>query len=165
MNPELPFREIGSYPDEVNATTIIIRLLDGLGYRFYWATEGLTESDYSFRAAVEAMSIYEIIRHIWGLVNWIGLSMGLEMVSRPREAEGIRASILQNLMTIRLTFTGMKKSELVKISIDKRPFWHIINGPISDALTHVGQINILRRAVGNPAPEHQHFLGFPPEII
>ena len=30
------------------------------------------------------------------------------------------------------------------------PFWHVINGPISDALYHVGQLVSFRRTTGNP---------------
>ena len=30
------------------------------------------------------------------------------------------------------------------------PFWNIINGPISDALWHCGQVVLLRRSSGNP---------------
>ena len=33
---------------------------------------------------------------------------------------------------------------------DRFPFWNIINGPISDALWHCGQVVMLRRASGNP---------------
>ena len=29
-------------------------------------------------------------------------------------------------------------------------FWHMINGQIADALTHVGQIGLYRRLCGNP---------------
>ncbi len=32
------------------------------------------------------------------------------------------------------------------------PYWHLINGPISDALYHTGQIVSFRRASGNPIP-------------
>mgnify|MGYP006092578213 FL=1 len=32
----------------------------------------------------------------------------------------------------------------------KLPFWYWINGPLSDALTHVGQINSWRIIAGNP---------------
>ncbi|MHC4608217.1 MAG: hypothetical protein ACYTAF_15010 [Planctomycetota bacterium] len=41
------------------------------------------------------------------------------------------------------------------------PFWNLINGPISDALTHVGQINALRRQAGKPAAGANVFLGIP----
>ena len=30
------------------------------------------------------------------------------------------------------------------------PFWHVINGPLSDALWHTGQVVMLRRASDNP---------------
>jgi hypothetical protein len=48
------------------------------------------------------------------------------------------------------------------LTIDGRPFWHIINGPISDALSHVGQINSFRRLAGNPTPKANVFTGSPP---
>ena len=34
----LPFSEIGDYPSEYTSTNVISRLIDGLGYRFYWST-------------------------------------------------------------------------------------------------------------------------------
>ena len=33
------------------------------------------------------------------------------------------------------------------------PFWNQINGPISDALWHVGQVVTFRRSSGNPLPK------------
>ena len=33
------------------------------------------------------------------------------------------------------------------------PFWNLINGPIADALWHVGQIVTFRRSSGNPLPK------------
>lgn len=32
------------------------------------------------------------------------------------------------------------------------PFWNLINGPIADALWHVGQVVTFRRSSGNPLP-------------
>jgi len=64
---------------------------------------------------------------------------------------------------LRETLISMSDEELMKISIDNRPFWHIINGPISDALTHIGQINSFRRLAGNPTPKANVFVGLPPE--
>ena len=70
--------------------------------------------------------------------------------------------------TGRWIYKKMKKlcdEDLKGIIIKGRPFWHIINGPIADALTHVGQINSFRRLVGNPTPKAQVFLGIPPEDL
>jgi hypothetical protein len=38
----------------------------------------------------------------------------------------------------------------------------MINGPLADALTHVGQINAFRRLAGNPTPKARLFTGEPP---
>ena len=38
------------------------------------------------------------------------------------------------------------------------PFWNLINGPIADAIWHVGQVVSFRRASGNPLPKGVNFL-------
>ncbi len=39
------FYEIPDYPENVSGTSVLVRLLDGLGFRFRWSTEGLGEDD------------------------------------------------------------------------------------------------------------------------
>jgi len=40
------------------------------------------------------------------------------------------------------------------------PFWNQVNGPISDAIWHCGQLVIYRRSTGNPInPKVNHFSG------
>jgi hypothetical protein len=34
--------------------------------------------------------------------------------------------------------------------VTEYPMWNVINGPVSDAIYHVGQIVAFRRAAGNP---------------
>ncbi|RMG65160.1 MAG: hypothetical protein D6722_16205, partial [Bacteroidetes bacterium] len=36
----LPYRAIPDYPETFTPGTTVARFLDGLGYRYYWATEG-----------------------------------------------------------------------------------------------------------------------------
>jgi hypothetical protein len=40
-------------------------------------------------------------------------------------------------------------------------FWYLINGPITDVLTHIGQINSWRRIAGNPFDRISPFTGEP----
>ena len=35
---QLPFYEIGEYPTEFSSTNVVSRMIEGLGYRFYWST-------------------------------------------------------------------------------------------------------------------------------
>jgi len=157
------FHEISQYPDEVSGTTVLVRLLDGLGFRFRWATDGLSDADYGFRPAPDCMSIEELVRHIWGLVNWVCQSVETPRFGKQEDIELTRRSVLEMLQALRKALLSMGDDELGGVSIYERPFWHIINGPVADALTHVGQINSFRRLAGNPTPGANVFMGLPPE--
>ena len=139
-----------------------MRFLDGLGFRFRWSTEGLSDDDYGFRPAPDCMSVRELVRHVWGLVNWVCLSMGIDEYKRGDDIVLIRGSVLEMIHALREALASMSAADRRGITIEGRPFWHIINGPISDALTHVGQINSFRRLAGNPTPKANVFVGSPP---
>jgi len=68
LNLEKYYR-IQDYPDHVSGTAVLARILDGLGFRFYWATQGLRAEDYAFRLAGDVMNIEEFAMHVWQLMN------------------------------------------------------------------------------------------------
>jgi hypothetical protein len=150
MDESLPFESVETYPQQVTASSIIIRLLDGLGYRFRYATESLTEEDYQFNPGEGCNTIAFLIDHIWGLVNWIVLSITGENAPKPQDTQIQRTQILRFIIKLKVLFEEMEDANLDRIIIHEHPFWHIINGPLADALTHTGQINLLRRLAGNP---------------
>jgi hypothetical protein len=156
------FNRIPPYPDSISGTTVLVRLLDGLGFRFRWSTEGLSDDDYGFRPAPDCMSIEELVKHVWGLVNWVCLSMGLDEFERGDDIAITRGRVLEMIHALRVALNSMSDEDLKDTTIRGSPFWHIINGPISDALTHVGQINSFRRLAGNPTPKANVFTGTPP---
>ncbi len=43
------------------------------------------------------------------------------------------------------------------------PVWNALNGPLADALTHVGQIAAWRRLAQRPVPRADVFRGRPPK--
>ena len=45
MKEELPYREIPDVDVEYTSGTVLARMIDGLGFRFYWATEDLRDED------------------------------------------------------------------------------------------------------------------------
>ncbi|MEJ2112631.1 MAG: hypothetical protein P8X62_02620 [Flavobacteriaceae bacterium] len=63
----LPYNQIPDYPESYTAGTVSARMLDGLGFRYYWATENLREEDLAFRPNEDARSSAETINHIYGL--------------------------------------------------------------------------------------------------
>lgn len=156
---------ITMYPQRKDANGVVMRLLDGLGYRFQWATEGLTAEDAAFTPGQGCMTIGELAEHVWGLVNWVHISMlgeGLGESPAP-DIETGRRQICRMLYALRTYVSAIDQESLFAIEINGLPFWHIVNGPLSDALTHTGQIALLRRLNGNPVPKHNVFLLHDPQ--
>ncbi|PHR74530.1 MAG: hypothetical protein COA67_00175 [Lutibacter sp.] len=155
---KLPYYEIPEAPKEFTPGTTASRMVDGLGFRYYWATEGLTEKDLSYRPTKEARTTEETIDHILGLSQVI-LNATLKIANGDKQptmtfAEK-RKKTLENLL---------QASNILKESNDisqynmifgetQLPFWNAINGPISDALWHTGQVVSFRRSSGNPFPK------------
>ena len=55
---KLPFYEIGEYPIEFSSTNVVSRMIEGLGYRFYWATESLEEKDLNYKPSQDSRSTF-----------------------------------------------------------------------------------------------------------
>ena len=160
---DLPYYEIPESPAKFTAETTAARMIDGLGFRYYWATEGLTEEDLKYRPSDMARSSGETINHILGLTNMILNATKKVANGGPKNKQELtfadkRKITLENLKEASdiLKSSGADGLEDYKIifkrddSTTEMPFWNVINGPISDALWHVGQIVSFRRASGNP---------------
>jgi len=137
-------------PERLSVGCAIARMIDGLGYRLYWALEGLTEEDCAYRLTEGASSIYEIIWHELGLVNWVYMHVYGEQMRRPEPILEQGAETLRALARLRETFLAISDDDLAALKLDDAPFWDYVNRPLSDALHHAGQISILRRGAGNP---------------
>jgi hypothetical protein len=85
-----------------------------------------------------------------------------EQAKRPSSIIDQRDHVLELIGMTREDITDMSDEQLAEARIEGLPFWHIINRPISDALSHVGQINMACRLMGKPTPEANVFRGDPP---
>jgi hypothetical protein len=159
------YYKIPTYPDHLSGTSVLTRLLDGLGFRFFWATEGLRPEDYAYRPAKDTMSIEELAIHVWALMNWVSTSALLRPYLKPKNGAAAREEALVMIYEMRETVLAMSDKDLEKLRIQGKPFWHLINGPLSDALTHTGQINSFRRLAGNPVAGANVFNGEPPKVV
>jgi len=159
---ELPYRIIADYPDSYTPETVAARMIDGLGFRYYWATEGLRQEDLEFRPTEEARSSFETLVHIYGLSRTIRLAVEQKIndgsnADTPEDYEGLRKATLENLWAAsELLKSGKVKLEDCKMVFKRGertseyPFWNTINGPIADAIWHCGQVVSFRRSSGNP---------------
>lgn len=162
---KLPYYEVPDYPEEFTAGTMAARMVDALGFRFYWATDSLTEKDLVYKANEDGRSTEETIKHIYDLSVIIVNSTLKEPNSRVTEElsyEELRAKTLTNLKTAADILRTSDDISQYKIIFGEReiPFWNQVNGPIADAIWHCGQIVIYRRTTGNPInPKVNHFTG------
>jgi hypothetical protein len=153
-------------PDHYSAGTIVSRLLDGLGFRYYWATEGLRPMDLTFKPSAEARTSQETLEHIYALSNMIINVIGGNQTppAQFKTFEELRKATLENFKKASTIIAGYSDANMETLKVDfsgqKLPFWNMINGPISDCLWHVGQVVTFRRSSGNPfSAKVEVFLG------
>ena len=160
QNKELPYYEIPDYPSEYNEGTVVARLIDGLGFRYYWATEGLRDEDLAFKPSEKGRTTAETIDHIYGLTNTI-INSALKKPNVPtdeaemtfKEKRAKTLNLLKQAADIFRDSNDLSEFTMVFVrgeNTTEYPFWNQINGPISDALWHVGQVITHRRTSGNP---------------
>jgi hypothetical protein len=110
------------------------------------------------------MSVEELAMHVWELMNWMSSSVLKRPYEKPKDGPAARGEALRKIHDLRQTMLAMSDEDLGKLRIRDKPFWNLINGPFSDALTHTGQINSFRRLAGNPVAGANVFLGEPPKV-
>jgi len=117
---ELPFRSIAETERTYSAGNIAARMVEGLGFRYYWATEGLRTTDLAFEPVEKGRK--ETLQNLEKVVNILKASKD----------------------------TDFKDYNIRYANGGQLPFWNVINGPIADAIYHTGQVVLMRRMSGNP---------------
>ena len=155
----LPFSDISLYPTEFSQASIVSRMIEGLGYRYYWATESLNQDDLSYKSSEDARTTLQIIEHIYSLSMMISSSFEnkeYQFLSVEDDYNTLREKTLMNLNYIHQKLQSETDFSKLSIRFERGgtkmefPFWNQINGPISDAIWHCGQVVMNRRASGNP---------------
>lgn len=159
----LPYRQLPEAPEQYTASAVAARMIDGLGFRYYWATEGLRAADLAYKPSPDGRTTLETLTHIHGLSTMIYNSAVQLPNQRPGPAapegfENLRRGTLANLKAAsdRLRAASTNELEQFDMVFEREgaqstvPYWYQLNGPIADALWHVGQVVAFRRASGNP---------------
>jgi hypothetical protein len=161
----LPYYEIPNYPESFTAGAVASRMIDGAGFRYYWATEGLRPEDLAFKPNADARTSEETITHIYEL-STIVINSLTRTVNAPASQKlsfvEMRKQTLKNLKMAsdRLRVCADQEMKDFKIIFKSKngttveyPFWNELNGPIADCLWHIGQVVSFRRSSGNPFTE------------
>lgn len=167
QNKPLPFYEISDPPAKYTAGTVAARVIDGLGFRFYWATDSLREEDLNYKPGADARTSLQTIEHIYEMSVMITniTTHTVNDISQFKKLSfaDMRKQVLENLKTASDNLSKAGDEELEKFTVSfnradgklvEYPFWNMINGPVEDCVWHVGQIVSMRRASGNPFKEN-----------
>ena len=104
VEEKLPYYEIKDYTIDYTAGSASARMVDGLGFRYYWASEGLREEDLAYRASESGRTSSETIDHIYGLTKFILGAIKIE-ANKTKEEEA------------KMTFTDKRKQTLLNIEM------------------------------------------------
>ena len=160
---ELPFKSIPEASKNYESGNIVVRMIEGLGYRYYWATDGLQAGDLDYKPSDSGQSTKETLKHIHGLADVLkNVSLNLPSISpAPNQSEDfveLRKQTLNYLEEATVNFKNKTPKELAELKViferggkqSSFPFWNMINGPLADAIYHTGQVVSYRRSSGNP---------------
>ena len=162
----LPFKEIPIEAETYTAQNVAGRMIDGLGFRYYWATEGLRAEDLQYQPKGNGRNCLETITHLFNLSNVL-IQLTKTEFSQKKQATmsfaEMRAQTLWNLKAVSNRIKNSKNLSEFDAKKDGKvtiPFYNLINGPIADAIWHTGQVASFRRSSGNPINSKvNHFSG------
>ena len=154
---KLPFYEIPATAETYTPQNVLGRMIDGLGFRYYWSTEGLRPEDLAYQPKGAGRNCQETITHLYDLSTVL---IRLTTTNFPQKMEKATMSFsamrAQTLLNLQAVSNRMKASENVSEFDTKKdgkitiPLYNLINGPIADAIWHTGQVASFRRSSGNP---------------
>ncbi|AUC86599.1 hypothetical protein CW731_00055 [Polaribacter sp. ALD11] len=164
---KLPYYQIPKMAEKYTAQNTVARMIDGLGFRYYWATEGLRGEDLAYQPKGDGRDCQKTVDHLYDLSNML---LRLTKTDFKQEIEKEKMTFAdmrkQTLLNLEAISNRIKVSRnLSEFTVKKEgkisvPFFNVINGPIADAIWHAGQIAGFRRSSGNPINSKvNHFTG------
>jgi len=162
-----PFHQLPAPPTDCTAANVLARLVDAVGYRFHLATKGLSENEADFRPVEGSMNMLELLDHMYKVLFFAYQTFQPDALSRKdlHTLQEYQTAILELAQQFSEKLKAMTDEELVASQIYLKrtdthySFWYLINGPIGDVMTHIGQINSWRRMAGNPVERTSPFTG------
>jgi len=126
--------------------TVLRHFLAALAYRTQKALRGAPESFPDFRAIDNVRTPHELLWHMSGVLGYARTLLvgGVWQPERVSFADEVRRfhELLQDLDQHLDAGTALRG-----VSVEQ-----LLQGPLSDAMTHAGQLAMLRRFAGSPVP-------------
>jgi len=139
-------------PTHPEAIALFRHAIATLGHRFSVAVKDAPAGFADYTACPGARTPGQILAHMNVLVEW-STKVVTASSERPAEASLVWDQALHRFFTLLKAFDdAVVASNGSAIPIEK-----LLQGPLSDALTHVGQITMLRRMASSPVHAESYF--------
>lgn len=123
-----------------------------LAYRGGKAIKGAPPEFAAFRASASTRSPLEILAHVGDLFDWaVSLADGAH-VWMPAKPASWEEQVERFFAALKRLDQRLASSKKLGCTPEK-----LFQGPIADALTHVGQLAMLRRMAGSPVRGENYF--------
>ncbi|MCB9894828.1 MAG: hypothetical protein H6839_10285 [Planctomycetes bacterium] len=135
----------------------IRHFLATLNYRLRGAVRGAPSFFYTYLPPADGRNAVEVLHHVNDLLRFVVRSFdkGSIVPISPREPQ---AELDTFAKLLKLVDEHLQKTEL-RGDINGRPLSLevLLQGPLADAMTHVGQLTMLRRQSGSPI-DYENFM-------
>ena len=96
------FYQIKEFEENYSQNAILSRFLHSVGFRYFWATEGLNDKDLKYRPSDSGINSRETLEHIYGLSIMINNGLSNKPIVRSKSYpdlsfENLREKTLENL--------------------------------------------------------------------
>jgi len=126
---------------------LLRHFLAALAYRTQKALRGAPPSFAGFRAAPKVRTPHELVSHMDSVLGYARtFFIGGEY--RPQPLPDFAAEILRFHSKLEDLSRHLEEGTLLKGTTPER----LLQGPFSDAMSHAGQLALLRRLAGSPVP-------------
>ena len=131
---------------------LLRHLVATLAYRGGLAISDVPENFSEFRASVTTRTAGELLAHIGDLIQGSLYLVQGQFVHLQAAPQSWEQDVIRFFRAVKEFDVYLASNALLAQPIEK-----IMQGPIADALTHVGQLVLLRRLAGKPIREAGYF--------
>ena len=135
-----------------SAPALLRHTVATLAYRGAKALGGASPAFAGFRAAPGTRTPVEILAHIGDLLDW-----ALALADGRHEWHDSPPLPWERETTRYFAALARLDARLASPAAPGFPAEKLFQGPVADALTHIGQINLLRRMAGEPVRGENYF--------
>lgn len=131
---------------------LLLHFLATLQYRTNRALDGSPEGFGQFQAAADARSPRDLLRHMTDLIGGSAARVDGPAYHKEEAADLVRER--ERFDAALRDLAGALASRTLPSEGAKR----LLQGPLTDAMTHTGQLSLLRRLAGSPVPAENFYV-------